>query len=213
MARLPSVLGTDDLHLAELCAARIDGELIGIADGWCPVDEPDLPSLRAAAVSVESGPSLIAERLTAAWVHGAVDAPPRPAQYCVPHSDRIAVRLDRRAVVREVALRDGDVIELGGVRCTGVERTGFDLLRDPEIDDDTVVAAVARLIAPRPWLPELMRARFDDATRMPHKARARLRLSAAEAQAGTHGVDEASPVRRALHAPGASSLDQPSLTR
>ena len=213
MARLPSVLGTDDLHLAELCAARIDGELIGIADGWCPVDEPDLPSLRAAAVGVDAGASLIAERLTAAWVHGAVDAPPRPAQYCVPHSDRIAVRLDRRAVVREVALRDGDVVELAGVRCTGVERTAFDLLRDHELDDVTVVAAVARLIASRPWLPGLMHARFDDATRMPHKARARLRLGAAEGQSAVSGVDGVSPGIPTLDPPGAHPLDQPSLTR
>ena len=43
MSRLPSVLGTGDLHLAELCAARIDGELVGFVDG-CPavVDREEL---------------------------------------------------------------------------------------------------------------------------------------------------------------------------
>ena len=180
MTRLPSVLGTGDLHLAELCAARIDGELVGLADGWCPVDEPDLPSLRAAAVAVEVGRTLIAERLTAAWVHGAVDAPPRPAQYCVPASERIAVRLDRPWVVREVSLRPCEVLELGGARCTSAVRTAFDLLRDADLDDSTVVAAVARLIAATAGMGDRVHARLDDATRLPHKTVARRRLAAAE---------------------------------
>ena len=47
------MLGTDDLPLAELCAARIDGDLFAIDEGWAPIDEPDLPSLRAAVVAGE----------------------------------------------------------------------------------------------------------------------------------------------------------------
>jgi hypothetical protein len=188
MTRLPSVLGTGDLHVAELCAARIDGELVELADGWCPVDEPDLPSLRAAAAALDTGPALIAERLTAAWVHGGLDAPPRPAQYCVPNSDRIAVRLDRRrSVVREVSLRPGEVVDLGGARCTSVERTAFDVLREAELDDETAVAVVAKLIAPRPGLAERVHARLDGALRLPHKTLARRRLRRAEAVALLQG--------------------------
>jgi len=183
MSRLPSVLGTGDLHLAELCAARIDGELVGLADGWCPVDEPDLPSLRAAAAAIDAAPALIAERLTAAWVHGGLDAPPRPAQYCVPNSGRIAVRLDRRSVVREVSLRPGEVVDLGGARCTSVERTVFDLIREPDLDDATAVEVVARLIGPRRGLADRVHARLDDATRLPHKTLARERLRRAESVA------------------------------
>jgi hypothetical protein len=180
MTRLPSVLGTDDLHLSELCAARIDGELVGLADGWCPVDEPDLPSLRAAAVAIEVGRSLIAERLTAAWVHGALDAPPRPAQYCVPYTERIAVRLDRPWVVREVSLRPGDVLEFGGARCTSATRTAFDLLRDPDLDDRTVIDVVARLVRSAPDLRDRVHARLDEASRLPHKTLARRRLETAD---------------------------------
>ena len=200
MTRLPSVLGTGDLHVAELCAARIDGELVELADGWCPVDEPDLPSLRAAAASLDAGPALIAERLTAAWVHGGLDAPPRPAQYCVPNSDRIAVRLDRRAVVREVSLRPGEVVSLGGARCTSVERTAFDVLREAEVDDETAIAVVARLIAPRAGLAQRVHARLDAALRLPHKTLARRRLRRAEAVALEHGGE-------------VGALRQPSLTR
>jgi hypothetical protein len=180
MTRLPSVLGTDDLDLAELCAARIDGELVELADGWCPVDEPDLPSLRAAAVAVDVGRTLIAERLTAAWVHGALDAPPRPAQYCVPHTERIAVRLDRPWVVREVSLLAGDVLEFAGARCTSAVRTAFDLLREAELDDRTVIDVVVRLLGSVPELGQRVHARIDAAARLPHKTLARGRLAAAE---------------------------------
>lgn len=71
------MLGTDDLPLAELCAARLDGELVAIGTGWCPVDEPDLPSLRAAAVAPRLPAPLIVERRSAAWVHGALPSPRR----------------------------------------------------------------------------------------------------------------------------------------
>ena len=52
MARLPPVLDTHDLPLAELCAARLDGELFAIDDGWAPLDEPDLPAFRAAVTAL-----------------------------------------------------------------------------------------------------------------------------------------------------------------
>ena len=76
MARLPAVLDTHDLPLAELCAARLDGELVAIDDGWTPLDEPDLPALRAAVTALRAPRSLVIERMSAAWVHGALAAPP-----------------------------------------------------------------------------------------------------------------------------------------
>ncbi len=80
--------------LAELCAARLDGELFAIDDGWAAVDEPDLPAFRAMATAMRAPRSLIIERMSAAWVHGARDAPPAVAQFCV--AARRAHRRDRR---------------------------------------------------------------------------------------------------------------------
>lgn len=187
MARLPAVLGTDDLPLAELCAARIDGELMRIGVGWCPVDEPDLPALRAAAVAPRLTPPLIVERRSAAWVHGAVPAQPAVAECCVPHESRVAGRSDPTRTVREVAIPESDVVEVGGVRCTTIDRTIFDLLRDPSAADGPTVEAVQALVTIDPTAAERVRDRIDSAGRLPHKALALRRL--------------------------ADALDQPSLTR
>ncbi|WP_448810169.1 type IV toxin-antitoxin system AbiEi family antitoxin [Agromyces bauzanensis] len=194
MSRLPMVLGTVDLPIAELCAARLDGEVFAIDDGWAPVDEPDLPAFRAAVVALRMPRPLVIERMSAAWVHGGLVVPPEVAQFCVPHSARVAVIGDRRASVREVKIDDGEIVEFGDIRCTSVERTGFDLLRDAGSDGAQVESAVGALVATRPWLAARLRDRLDGANRMPHKALALARLARAEAH---------STVR----------ADQPSLTR
>lgn len=188
------VLGTADLPIAELCAARLDGELFAIDDGWAPVDEPDLPAFRAAVIALRMPRPLVIERMSAAWVHGGLLVPPEVAQFCVPHSARIAAIGDRRATVREVKIDDDEIVEFGGIRCTSVERTGFDLLRDPGSDDVQAESAVGALIAMRPWLAGRLGDRLDAATRMPHRSLALARLAGAEARS-------------------AVSARQPSLTR
>jgi hypothetical protein len=187
MSRLPVVLGTHDLHIAELCAARLDGELFAIDDGWAPVDEPDLPAFRAAVVALRAPRALIIERLSAAWVHGGLAVPPPVAQFCVPLSSRIAVLAESRATVREVRIDDAEIVELDGIRCTSVVRTGFDLLREPALDDRDAERIVAALIAERPALAFELRERLLAATRMPHKSTALARLDRAEALARSTG--------------------------
>lgn len=190
MARLPVVLGTDDLPIAELCAARLDGELFAIDDGWAPVDEPDLPAFRAAVVALRVPRSLIIERLSAAWVHGGVAAPPDLAQFCVPLSSRIAVISDHRATVREVRIDETEIVRYAHVRCTSVVRTGFDLLRDPTVDGAEGV--VAALMADRPWLASGLRHRLEAAARMPHKSTAIARLDRAE-EVARSAAEQAQP--------------------
>lgn len=181
MSRLPTVLGTVDLPIAELCAARLDGDLFAIDEGWAPVDEPDLPAFRAAVIALRMPRPLVIERMSAAWVHGALTVPPAVAQFCVPHSARIAPIGDPRATVREVKIEESEVVELGGVRCTSVVRTGFDLLRDADYDATDGEGVIGALIGPRPWLRSALRARLDAATRMPHKSLALARLERAVA--------------------------------
>lgn len=188
MARLPVVLGTDDLHIAELCAARLDGELFAIDDGWAPVDEPDLPAFRAAVIALRAPRRLVIERLSAAWVHGGLAAPPAVAQFCVPLSSRIAVIADHRAVVREVRIEESEIVEFGGIRCTSLVRTGFDLLREPTLDDDLVDETVGALIASHEGLGSALRRRLDAAMRLPHKSSAFIRLDRAEAVADSSGA-------------------------
>jgi hypothetical protein len=187
MARLPVVLGTDDLPIAELCAARLDGELFAIDDGWAPVDEPDLPAFRAAVIALRTPRRLVIERLSAAWVHGGLATPPAVAQFCVPLSSRIAVIATHRAVVREVRIDETEIVALGGIRCTSLVRTGFDLLREPTLDDALVDDVIGTLIASHPDLGSALRRRLDGATRLPHKSSALTRLDRAETVAGAAG--------------------------
>jgi hypothetical protein len=196
MARLPVVLGTDDLPIAELCAARLDGEVFAIDDGWAPVDEPDLPAFRAAVVALRVPRPLVIERLSAAWVHGGLDHPPEIAQFCVPLGSRIAVINDHRATVREVRIDEAEIVDFGRVRCTSVVRTGFDLLREPAFGDDLVEEVVGTLMAARPGLASELHHRLDAAARVPHRSTALARLDRAE---------------RALRPVGEPA--QPSLTR
>jgi len=182
MAKLPNVLSIDDLSLAELCAARIDGELMPIGDGWAPVDEPDLPSLRAAAVALRAPRALVVERRSAAWVHGALDAPPMLAQFCVPRTARVALVSAPRVVVREVAIEPDEIIEFPFARCTNVVRTGFDLLREHAEDDGEVESIVTALCRADAKLAARLRRRFDEAIRMPHRGLALDRLDRVDAR-------------------------------
>ncbi|MGW9629331.1 hypothetical protein ACWGST_01395 [Agromyces sp. NPDC055520] len=223
MARLPSVLGTADLSLAELCAARIDGELMSIDEAWAPVDEPDLPSLRATALAMRAPRLLVIERHSAAWVHGAIPAPPPLAQFCVSRAARVAAFSAPQLVVREVVIDDADIVEYPGARCTSVGRTGFDLLREPpahgaphgadrdsadrEADRDAgLQRIVTALCSMHPGLAAELRVRFADAVRLPHRALALDRLSRVERALA---ADERGSGRQ----PWCGPAPQPSLTR
>ncbi|GAA1061289.1 hypothetical protein [Agromyces bracchium] len=197
MSRLPSVLDVDDLPLAELCAARLDGEVMRIGAGWCPIDEPDLPGLRAASVAPRLPAPFVIERRSAAWVHGALPAPPPAAECCVPHAERVATRsLPAGMILREVAIEAHDIVVIGGIRCTTLHRTVYDLVRDADPGHDVVGIVAALLVVDRS-AGEAVRTRLEQAHRLPHKAAALARLTEAE-------VVAASPP---------SAAAQPSLTR
>lgn len=134
---------------AELSAARIDGRLVELGEGYIPADAVETPALRAASLTPVLGDRLAATHLTAAWVHGAVDELPARlhVQRAVPQ--RIRPVIDHRIVYRDSALRSQDVTGLGGVLVTTPARTLADLARDRVggADDGPTVDAIARLAA------------------------------------------------------------------
>lgn len=101
----------------------------------------------------------------------------------MPHDQRVAVRNDPTRSLREVAITDVEIVERGGIRCTSIERTAFDLLRDAAADDGSTVDVVRALVAIAPSTAERVLDRIESAHRLPHKALALRRL--AEAVAGT----------------------------
>ncbi|MBF4616507.1 hypothetical protein ITJ44_00235 [Clavibacter sp. VKM Ac-2873] len=127
--RLAPVLSVLDLPLAELCSARLDGEVYEVDACYSPVDELASPWLRAAALAAQVPSRLIAERSTAAWVHGAIRTPPRTHEYCVDSVARCHPPALRNVRIREVVLDERDTTTLAGLRVTTPLRTLCDIAR------------------------------------------------------------------------------------
>ncbi|TFD67957.1 type IV toxin-antitoxin system AbiEi family antitoxin [Cryobacterium ruanii] len=144
------VLTVNDLPLAELYGARLDGQVFQVADCWCVIDEIDGCDTRAVAASQLVPPRAIAERLTAAWIYGLAPEP-RRHQFCVLIGARTTALWSPRAQVREIVRTPDDVRTISGVRVTTPLRTAVDLARytphSPSMATTTeLTALLARLL-------------------------------------------------------------------
>ncbi|MFT4231136.1 MAG: type IV toxin-antitoxin system AbiEi family antitoxin [Microbacterium sp.] len=139
----------DRFSPAELSAARLDGHLVELGEGFVPADAVETPALRAASLAPLVDDRLAATHLSAAWVHGAVDEP--PAQHAVQRAvgHRIRPVVDHRVVYRDVQLDARDVVRIGGVLVTTPVRTLADLARQSASGPDgaQVAEAISRLAA------------------------------------------------------------------
>ena len=129
MTRLDPVLTTDDLPLAELHAARLDGELFALDSCFCPVDQWEYPTLRANTIARQWPYRLIAEQRTAAWIYGVVPSPPSRHDLCADIGARARPTNLRLANVREVVMDPGDTVRIGELEVTTPLRTVVDLTR------------------------------------------------------------------------------------
>lgn len=127
-SRLQPVLSPRDLPLAELCSARLDGEVFSLGDFWCPVDELDDCPSRARAAGLLVSPRAIAERLTAVWIYGLAPEPGQH-QFCVNVSARMHLVPSPRLRIREVRCAPDQVQTISGLRVTLPLRTCVDLAR------------------------------------------------------------------------------------
>lgn len=126
------------LSAAELSAARLDGHLVDLGEGYMPADAVETASMRAASLAALLGETMAASLLSAAWVWGAIDEPP------VRHSAHRAVErrlhhvIARRLVLHDVAIPAEGRVVLGGVWVTTPLQTMLDLARawvdDPAAD-------------------------------------------------------------------------------
>jgi len=129
MVRLAPVLHSGDLPLAELCAARLDGELVALDDCFVSIDTAILASTRAAAVARDWSPRLIAEQATAAWIWGATPLPPPRHQLCASLERRARPPTPARCLLREVVIDDDEILLAAGVPVTAPLRTLVDIAR------------------------------------------------------------------------------------
>jgi hypothetical protein len=175
MSRLDSVLTEDDLPLGELWAACRDGELVPLSSSaFTFADLPQTPVIRALAVQPVLGHRMIIERHSAAWVHGALDTPPRLHTIAVRYAHRSNASRDL-ATVREVVVRPGDTTLIAGLEITTPMRTAADLARDRGFSDADDAPVITRLLAGS-GLPEC-RDYLGRARNLPHKALALQRIT------------------------------------
>ncbi|WP_347345684.1 SAM-dependent methyltransferase [Microbacterium sp.] len=142
----------DRLSTPELMAARLDGHLIEVGEGFMPADAVETRELRAASLRRVCAPGLAFTHESAAWVHGALTEVPR--RHCVQRTGarRRPPLLDRRLRYRDGRLADRDVVIVSGVAVTVPERTLADLVRDRVDSDGAAPTAADALIAVHPGL-------------------------------------------------------------
>lgn len=133
-------LANDRLSIAELSAARLDGHLVELGEGYIPADAVETAHLRAFSLRELLGPHLAATHESAAWIHGALGEPPprHRAQRAV--SRRLHHVIDRRLVYRDGCLAGADLCTFAGVWVTTPVRTLADLARRAHHDDDAAQA-------------------------------------------------------------------------
>ena len=116
------------LSEAELSAARLDGVLVEVGEGYMPADMPEDDGARAAALGPVLSPGYAASGPTAAWVHGVGDAPPlhHHIQRAVDRRPRVPLRTN--VIVHEGQVPLSDLIFLAAAPVTTRLRTMTDLV-------------------------------------------------------------------------------------
>ena len=169
MPRLSPVLSTADLPLAELHAARLDGELVALDACFTPIDIPPTTAHRAAALALQWPERLIAEQRSAAWVWGALWQPPSRHDLCSSLGARARPSEPLRVTAREVAISDDELVHLGPLRVTTPTRTIADLARAPRAFGASEAAVLRRLARVGGVTLDECRAALDRRRNLPNK--------------------------------------------
>lgn len=117
------------LSRAELTAACLDGDLVGLGEGFVPADTIETAALRAASLRPLVGDRMAATHRSAAWIHGFVDETPARHDLQRISAHRLHEPVDRRFVYRDPRIPEEDLVRLGGVPVTTPARTVADLAR------------------------------------------------------------------------------------
>lgn len=124
------LLDPDVLPLVELLALCLDGQVYRVGDAFASADTPDGPELRAHAFARTVPSWAVADRGTAAWIHGARGSAPPVPQVCVPPSHRGGSSL-ARLDTSYCAVEAGELTTIADVLVTTPLRTAEDLLCFP----------------------------------------------------------------------------------
>lgn len=140
-------IGGHEFSLAELSAARLDGELFAVGDGFVPVGIPIDARHRAAALLGDVPPGCTVVGRSAAWIHGAGGRCPTPVEIGGPGPSSRWVRPYRS--VRTMRIREGHrvIVPVGRLTLPVLSPVGtiIDLARIGSSAEDTaLMEALAR---------------------------------------------------------------------
>lgn len=125
------------LSPAELSAARIDGHVVDLGDAYVPADLVETADARASTLAPIVRPGTAASGPTAAWIHGAGDAPPSVHHVKRSVDRRIRPQTSGRLVFHDTLLEASDLQVIGGIAVSTPVRTLLDLAttlhRDPRV--------------------------------------------------------------------------------
>lgn len=140
------LLDDDMLPMVELLALCLDGQIYRVGDAFASADTPDGPELRAHAFARTAPAWAVADRRSAAWIHGTRACPPPVPQVCVPVSHRGGGTLARLDTAYRTLAAD-ETAALAGIRVTTPLRTAHDLLCAPGRFADAEALEVRHLLA------------------------------------------------------------------
>jgi len=190
-------LPDERLSFAELSAARLDGDVVEIGDGYMPADAIESVSMRAASMRGICGSRLVAGLWSAAWIYGALLEPPSRHAVMRGAAHRVGNLIDRRAVFHDVGVHDSDVLEMAGVRVTSPLRTFVDVARrlHEPAHRERAQAVMSALVTTGSVSPEEALVRLEANGRMPgiRQARTVLRQHTASATEASVGNVPLSP--------------------
>jgi hypothetical protein len=156
----------DRLSLAELSAARLDGDVVELGEAYIPADAVETAALRAGSLTTVLGANLAATHLSAAWIHGAMLHPPVRHTVQRAVSRRITSHIGRHLVYRDLAVDPDDLLTCGGVWVTTPVRTLADLARVP---DDAHSYAARALAEHHPAIVLGAIAWLESRRKLPHR--------------------------------------------
>lgn len=162
----------DRLSLPELNAARLDGIVVEVGEGFIPCDTIETADTRAIGIAELVPAHMAACGPSAAWIHGAGDEPPRIHHVRRTKSARMRVAVSPRVRYHERRAAPADVQFIAGVTVTTPVATALELLFAAALAnvDDPWLSA---LLLASPGLINEVRAQLDSAPRRPGRRRAR----------------------------------------
>lgn len=167
------------LSLPELGAARLDGHVIEVGEGYMPADTVEGTEARVTSIAGLVPPRTAACGPTAAWIHGAGDRPPAVHHVRRVGPTRIRMASTRRVVYHDRTAADHDVQTVAGVAVLVPVAAAFELLFETALAPGGAAGDSERwlraLLLVRPELLADLRAGLEGMPRRPGR-RAAVRL-------------------------------------